>query len=112
MARVPTGSPTAAVSVAGAEGGILEIFYNATDGPNWTNDTNWVTDAPLSKWHGVQTDADGRVTRIWLADNGLAGELPSELGDLDGLYLYENQLTGSIHPELFTHYATDNTTII
>ena len=31
----------------------LAAFYNATDGPNWSDNTNWLTDAPISDWSGV-----------------------------------------------------------
>ena len=79
---------------------ILEILYNATDGPNWTNDDNWADDdKPLGEWYGVITDDDGRVTDLSLSQNGLTGEIPTELGDLsnlEDLYLSGNQLTGCI----------------
>ena len=35
---------------------ILEIFYYATDGPNWYYNTNWLTDKPLSKWYGIKVN--------------------------------------------------------
>ena len=81
----------------------LEALYDATDGPNWTNSTNWKTSAPLGEWYGVTTDADGRVTEIYLFDNGLTGPLPFELADLtnlEGLYLGFNDLTGLVPPWL------------
>ena len=31
---------------------ILVELYNATDGPNWKNDDNWLTDAP--QWHALR----------------------------------------------------------
>ena len=80
---------------------ILEALYKATDGPNWDNDENWLTDAPLGDWHGVETDASGRVVRLRL--RGLAGPLPPELGGLatlERLDLGSNDLTGPIPPEL------------
>ena len=43
---------------------ILEILYEATDGPNWTNNDNWLTAAPLSEWHGVQLNDGGRVVGL------------------------------------------------
>ena len=80
---------------------ILETLYKATDGPNWDNDENWLTDAPLGQWHGVTTDASGRVVRLRL--RGLAGPLPPELGGLaklERLDLGVNDLNGPIPPEL------------
>ncbi len=81
----------------------LVALYSGTDGPNWTNATNWASDALLSEWYGVTTDADGRVTELNLRDNNLQGTIPTELGllaNLKELYLYGNQLTGTIPTEL------------
>ena len=82
---------------------ILVALYHATNGDNWTNNTNWLTDAPLYKWHGVDTDNRWNVHVLSLSDNQLTGQLPPELGDLHfvkGLYFDNNQLTGQIPPEL------------
>ena len=78
-------------------------IYNATGGDNWTLNTNWLTDAPLEKWHGVTTNNNGRVVFLRLPDNGLSGTLPDELGDLTGLALLdlgENRLRGTISAAL------------
>ena len=78
---------------------VLEALYDATGGPGWTDNTNWKTSAPLGDWHGVSTDDDGRVRRLHLDRNGLAGPIPGALGDLarlEELRLQENRLTGSI----------------
>ena len=39
----------------------LVALYNATDGDNWTNNTNWLSDEPLGQWYGVTTDENRRV---------------------------------------------------
>ena len=80
----------------------LVALYNATDGPNWTNSTNWLSDRPVGDWHGV-TVSNGRVTRIELVENRLTGSIPTELANLSNLTYLElgwNQLSGSILPEL------------
>ena len=77
----------------------LAALYDATGGPNWQNSTNWLSTEPIWTWHGVDTDAAGRVTKLALGDNGLTGSLPAELGDLaslEVLHLYYNSLTGPI----------------
>ncbi|MYC08063.1 MAG: hypothetical protein F4X57_12980 [Chloroflexi bacterium] len=81
----------------------LRALYHSTNGADWTNNDNWLTDAPLSEWHGVTTDDEGSVTEIYLIGNNLVGTIPAELGgmyNLEGLYLARNQLSGAIPPEL------------
>ena len=82
---------------------ILTALYHATGGPDWDNSDNWATDAPLSEWHGVEANADGRVTTLDLRRNGLDGPIPPALGglsELESLILFRNRLTGSIPPAL------------
>ncbi len=84
----------------------LTALYNATDGPNWTDNTNWLTDAPLSEWAGVNEFwffSGDCVARLRLRGNQLSGEIPAELGNLTtlkSLRLRENQLSGEIPAEL------------
>ena len=70
---------------------ILITLYNALDGPNWEDKTNWLSDAPLGEWEGVTTGDNGRVTRLWLgvgnSGQALNGEMPPELGGLEPSYL-------------------------
>ena len=82
---------------------VLVALYNATDGPNWTGNTHWLSNEPLSEWRGVGVNDDGRVTALWLFGNQLTGEIPvelSQLSQLQLLYLSSNQLTGEIPVEL------------
>ena len=81
----------------------LVAIYNATDGPNWTNNHNWLTDAPVGEWHGVFTDVNGRVTGLVLTWNELTGKIPPEVGNLDRLEelsFWGNELSGEIPQEL------------
>ena len=64
---------------------VLVALYEATEGPKWRRSDDWLTDAPLGEWYGVDTDASGRVTRLRLARNLLSGRFPPELGDLVNL---------------------------
>ncbi len=78
---------------------VLEKLYSNTDGDNWTHSTNWNSDADLNDWHGVITDANGTVTHLILSDNNLTGSLPPEIGELanlEHLFLDGNDLTGEI----------------
>ena len=84
---------------------ILEAFYEATGGPNWHNSENWLTDAPLSEWYGVNADGSGNVTGLYLSSNMLVGRIPAELAgltDLRNLELsYNYLLEGPIPTGLF-----------
>ena len=56
---------------------VLEEFYDATNGANWSSSTNWKTEALLGDWVGVKTDASGRVAELHLRENQLSGSIPS-----------------------------------
>ncbi len=112
-ASAGSGQGTAEITVMDLERAALVALYEATDGPNWVNSENWLTDAPLADWFGVETNREGRVvtlaisywdfqTEQWIS-NGVSGPIPPELGNLanlEHLYLHENDLTGPIPPEL------------
>ena len=77
----------------------LIALYDATGGANWTNRTNWRSNAPIGQWHGVTTDDGGRVTQLLLRENNLNGPIPAAVGNLTGLVRLDfqgNQLSGSI----------------
>ena len=101
---LPTPTPTATPEPNyPPEQAALIALYDATAGTNWTNNTNWRTDAPIGTWHGVTTDADGSVTHLDLTYNNLSGQLPGAIGQLTGLqqlWLSTNQLTGDIPSEI------------
>ena len=81
----------------------LVALYNATGGADWTDNTHWLTNEALSEWHGVTTDATGRVASINLSNNNLRGTIPAELGSLTNLVylnLRQNMLSGEIPAEL------------
>ena len=93
---------------------VLETFYHATGGPNWSNGTNWLSDLPLSEWFGVETNGSGQVTSLSLRGNQLSGQIPPVLGRLTYLRVLAlgerwdstsqkwilNQLSGTIPAEL------------
>ena len=102
------------IKVENPDRAALVALYHATDGTNWVNNENWLTDAPLEEWYGVGTDGYGRVVRLVLRGttsgsqtrpHGLNGPIPPELGSLTklvSLSLDLNELSGPIPPELDT----------
>ena len=109
-----SGSVQLSVSATPSDRETLETLYHAWDGDNWVNNENWLTDAPLDEWHGVEADTAGRVVKLslygtWDGYNGkpippgLSGVIPPELANLANLTelsLVSNRLTGPIPPEL------------
>ena len=100
----------------------LVALYNATGGPNWDNNRNWLSDVPISEWSGVTADGNGRVTELvpfpdGLVDTGKSPPTPdSRASGNDGqvkrvsgirhiqvetvLDLGGNKLSGELRPEL------------
>ena len=81
----------------------LVAFYNATGGPNWANNANWINTQPVGSWHGVTTNPSGQVVGLYIPENGLTGEIPFGLGNIANLTwmgLGGNELRGEIPPEL------------
>ncbi len=75
----------------------LVAFYNSTDGDNWANNDDWLTD-PISSWHGIAISG-GHVQELNLSWNALNGNLPPEignLGELKELSMSQNSLNGAI----------------
>ena len=82
----------------------LMKLYEAMGGENWTESSNWGTNAPLETWFGIAVDdSTGRVVTIDLNRNNLSGEIPSEIQyfpHLRTLRLDYNQLEGEVRPEI------------
>ncbi len=77
---------------------VLYDLYNSTDGPNWTDNTNWLSAEPVDDWYGIIVE-EGHVIEIYLYNNGLSGPLPDGFANLvylENLGFIANNLTGSI----------------
>ena len=80
----------------------LVTFYNAMNGNNWTNKSNWLSSQPIDEWYGVSASS-GRVRQLDLSYNNLSGSIPSSISNLGGLLILQlqnNSLTGSIPSSL------------
>jgi Zn-dependent metalloprotease/Leucine-rich repeat (LRR) protein len=87
----------------------LVAFYNSTNGPGWTNNSNWLT-GPISSWNGVYIE-NGRVIGISLWNNNLTGPIPPEIANLTQLRdisLCGNQLNGKIPHEIGNLFNLQN----
>eukprot|EP00816_Leptocylindrus_hargravesii_P012624 CAMPEP_0196819648 /NCGR_PEP_ID=MMETSP1362-20130617/71514_1 /TAXON_ID=163516 /ORGANISM="Leptocylindrus danicus, Strain CCMP1856" /LENGTH=917 /DNA_ID=CAMNT_0042198211 /DNA_START=53 /DNA_END=2803 /DNA_ORIENTATION=+ len=66
----------------------LGIFYNELRGDKWKNSTNWLnTSVSYCHWYGVECILENNKEYLWLdlKDNGLAGSIPSVIGDMTNL---------------------------
>ncbi len=75
----------------------LGMLYRATNGPDWTQNTNWLTDAPVEEWHGVTVGLFGLILN--LNNNNLGGSIPMDVGQLrvlEELNLGSNRISGEI----------------
>ena len=81
----------------------LTAIYHAMGGPNWNNNDNWLTDAPLDQWHGLYV-WEGRVVGLVFFRNNLTGSIPPEVADLRMLVSLainvEENLENPLPPEL------------
>ncbi len=101
---------------------VLEEIYVATNGANWKNKTNWLTEKDLSKWFGVTLTANGcDVSALQLSNNNLVGAMPQNVAPgfneialpaLQTLDLSFNALSGNISnvslPSLVTYNLSNN----
>ncbi|MBN1413534.1 MAG: T9SS type A sorting domain-containing protein [Bacteroidales bacterium] len=92
--------------VLAADSLALVDIYNAGDGPNWSNNTNWLT-GNVSTWVGITVTGD-RVTKLSLnaiGYGGNGGTISPSIGQLTELTLIElneaPNLTGSIPAEIW-----------
>ena len=97
---------------------VLIDFYEAMGGPNWKRSDNWLTDAPLSKWYGLNGNKeiydeyygqnscesyDRYEERYYARRESLLGPLwrrPPAGDDVRKLDLEFNDLEGRIPPEI------------
>ncbi len=77
----------------------LSDLYDETEGSEWSQSGNWLTESPLAQWHGV-TVSGGRVTEVNLGGNNLSGEISDlgGLGNLKTLDLSDNEELGGELP--------------
>ena len=100
-----------AITVENPDRAALVMLYRATGGPNWRVSLGWLTNRPIEQWYGVAADQNRRVIGLDLSNNDLTGSIPPELSNLAALrelHLGGNDLTGSIPPELGNFTALES----
>jgi len=82
----------------------LQTLYESTDGDNWTDNTNWLSDKPYSEWYGLSAAYD-QITGINLEKNGLNGTIPGQIAgmyELLNLNLSRNAIDGELPANIDT----------
>ena len=68
----------------------LVALYNSTNGPGWKTQTNWLTQAPVATWFGLETSVNqtsglNEILEIDLSNNNVSGTIPDSITVLDEL---------------------------
>jgi Leucine-rich repeat (LRR) protein len=78
----------------------LATLFFSTDGPNWSQSSNWLTDVDECLWYsrsgGSSCDENGLYVTLDLGFNGLMGSIPGEIGLLTGLRRLD--ISGGVGP--------------
>jgi Leucine-rich repeat (LRR) protein/triacylglycerol esterase/lipase EstA (alpha/beta hydrolase family) len=99
-------------AIPASERAALIAIYNSTNGDNWINKSGWKT-PPLAgdgfsmpgtedKWYGVAV-RDENVAGLEMSQNNLTGSIPPEIDQLSKLgwiWFSYNHLSGNIPPEI------------
>jgi len=88
-----------------SERGALIALYKNAQGGAWTNNSGWLGPSGTEcNWYGVACDEQrSHVSALNLYDNNLTGSIPPEIGNLPYLaylYLDQNNLSGEIPGEI------------
>lgn len=92
-------------------------LYHATDGDNWGDNTNWLSDKPVTEWYGVNNSRFRQGIKIIgdymvsvdLMNNNLYGQIPESFTTLMDLpegfdvIIGENNLYGEIPHSIVNH---------
>lgn len=90
---------------------VLAIFFYATNGGDWDNAYDFLSNSPVCDWKGQDDfqngvrfcSEEGSVTMLHIEENGIEGSIPTYLGllsNLSSLDLPGNLISGTIPKEL------------
>ena len=80
LAAVGNISGAAAITVSLVQRDALMKLFESLNGDGWNRKRNWGTGTALGEWAGVTTDEDGNVVGLSLARNNLSGRSQPKLG--------------------------------
>ncbi|WP_299130967.1 hypothetical protein, partial [uncultured Winogradskyella sp.] len=63
----------------------LTAFYNALGGDNWVDNTNWLSNEPVSTWSHITTSGNKVIGIDIFGDGNWVGQIPEEIGSLTNL---------------------------
>jgi len=78
---------------------ILMVFYYSMAGDKWTNNNGFGSAENECDWYGISCTGEKELLKFFLADNGLEGNLPNELGHLSNVMTInfkKNRISGSL----------------
>ena len=92
--------------ISQGEADALVSLYDAFNGSNWNNDTEWLSSYTPGSWFGVTVNS-GQVSGLDLSANALNGSIwPTDIGNLTGLTTLDlssnPQLSGTLPLELMS----------
>lgn len=88
----------------------LADFYQSTQGSQWNNNTNWLSDKPFEQWYGLNQETSGLdyVQTMELSYNNLKGTIPESFMEIMNTASYinisQNSLTGTIPDAVKNHH--------
>ena len=89
---------------------LLTEFYQSTQGTQWSDNTNWLSDKPLEEWYGLNQEAGGLdyVQTMDLGYNNLKGTIPESFAEImttaSHINISQNALTGTIPDAVKNHH--------
>lgn len=99
----------------GGSGGVeaqtqaLKDLYQSTQGSEWNNNTNWLSNKPFEQWYGLNQETAGLdyVQTMDLFNNNLKGTLPESFVEIMNsasfINISQNALTGPIPDAVKKH---------
>lgn len=87
----------------------LTDLYQSTNGSQWLNNTNWLSNLPVSEWYGINNSSiKDFVYTVELSYNNLNGTIPESLAALMNraawLDISQNAIHGTIPDAVKSHY--------